>query len=412
MNQREIDALENCIARMSAGVPLEDCIKQSTDLTAEMGEILKTASDLMNLEEKQVSSEQMERSLTLLLSQAEILKTEAKNACPDPTSPSRGVRIREFFQGGGSLRPLISRMALVLGITALLILVSGGLVITSAKSLPGDSLYPVKLAVEDITVYLVPSSEIRQEYELNYSQQRVDEVSRLIALHRIQRISFEGTLDVKSSTNWIVSGIPILIQAETTFVGGVNGTEVFVNGSVVEVEGITNSQGEVTANEIHLRQYLFTGTVEKMDQNTWQISGIKVSITPRTKIEEGIVVGDVVSVVIRSEDKGLYALSIQSKDTSVSTPQIVPTTHNDQGEIEDPTVHQDIETNEALTTSEVDQSLDSEGTSHEDLQLTAVPHGDGEHDDSSTTVPTESHETKNHEGSASTTPEQHETPEP
>ena len=84
--------------------------------------------------------------------------------------------------------------------------------ITSAKSLPGDSLYPVKRAVEDITVYLVPSREIRQEYEVNYSQQRVDEVNRLIVLHRIQTISFEGVLEDKSSSNWIVSGIPVTIQ--------------------------------------------------------------------------------------------------------------------------------------------------------------------------------------------------------
>jgi hypothetical protein len=295
---------------------------------------------------------------------------------------------------------------LVLGITALLILLSGGLVITSAKSLPGDSLYPVKLAVEDITVYLVPNREVRLEYEVNYSQQRVAEINQLIGLHRIQQISFEGLLDEKSSTAWTVSGIPVMIQTDTTFVGGLNGTEPFVNGSVVEVEGITNSQGGVTANEIHLRKYLFNGTVEEIDKNSWQISGIKLAITSRTQIGEGIEVGDEVNVLIRSEDDGLYALSIQSTATLETIPQTPSTV------IIDPTEHHDNETHEAITTPDVEHPLDTEETSHEEAQETPEPSLDGEHDGSTTVEPNENHETDEYIEEATTTPEQHESPEP
>lgn len=204
--------------------------------------------------------------------------------------------------------------------------------------------------MEDITVYLVPSREIKLEYEVNYSQQRVDEINRLIALHRRQQISFEGVLYEKSSSEWTVSGIPVMIQSGTTFVGVMNGTAPFVNGSVVEVEGITNSQGEVTANEIHLRQYIFTGTVEKIDQNSWQISGIKLSVTSHTQIGEGIKVGDVVNVLIRSEDDGLNAISIKSAETPVNMSTVNPTLHDSAIEIVNPTEYQDFETYEEITT--------------------------------------------------------------
>jgi hypothetical protein len=411
MNQREIDALEKCIEQLKAGVLVEECLNQIPDLTPEMEEIIRATSDLMSFGETQVSGEQIKRSLTRLLSEAERLKVEESESTPVRRSVSLGMRIGELFRGGVLLKPLISRMTLVLGITAVLILLSGGLVITSAKSLPGDSLYPVKRAVEDITVYLVPSREIRLEYEVNYSQQRVDEVNRLIALHRRQQISFEGVLYEKSSSEWTVSGIPVTIQSGTTFVGVMNGTAPFVNGSVVEVEGITNSRGEVTANEIHLRQYIFTGTVEKIDKNIWQISGIKLSVTSHTQIGEGIKVGDVVNVLIRSEDDGLNAISIKSAETPVNMSTVNPTLHDSATEIVNPTEYQDLETYEEITTPEVDHTPDNEEPNHEGLQATAVPPSDGEHEGTTTVAPSENHEIEDHQPQATTTPEQHESPE-
>ncbi len=412
MNQREIDALEKCIERVNAGMPVEECLNQTTDLTPEMIEILKHTSGLIRLGENQVSAEQMKRSLTRLLSQAEKLSAEESASTPERQPVSLGMRIGELIRGGVLLRPVISRMALVLGITALLLLLSGGLVITSAKSLPGDSLYPVKLAVEDITVYLVPSREIRLEYEVNYSQQRVDEVNQLIALHRTQQISFEGMLDEKSLTDWTVSGVPVTIKADTTFVGGLIGTEPFVSGSVVEVEGVTNTQGGVTANEIHLRQYLFNGTVEKIDKNSWQISGIKLSVTPHTQIGKGIAVGDKVSVLIRSEDDGLYALSIQRADIPVSGSVFNQTGHNTEAEIIDPTEHHDIETHAAITTPEVEYTFGTAEPIHEEVQTTPEPTAVGEHEVNTTVEPTEKPETEQHRTEASTTPEHRVSPEP
>jgi hypothetical protein len=310
MNQKLIDKFERCMELLEAGVPLEDCGKEYPDLEPELRKILETAKDVMQFSEEKVSIESMNRSRIKLLSKANQLASKGK----ENTSAS-GLNwivkpVRRIVNGFYSLSPLAARLVLVVAITGMLILFSSGLVITSAKSLPGDSLYPVKRAVEDISIHLVPNSEVRGEYENNYSQQRVVEVKRLIELKRIQRISFEGILESTDSSNWIVSGIPVDINAATTAVVGPDKTQSFQPGSVVEIEGITNVLGGVTANEIHLREYEFIGTVDKIEAKYWQISGIQYLITSWTQIDVGIREGDDVTVLVRSADNGLQALAI------------------------------------------------------------------------------------------------------
>jgi hypothetical protein len=412
MNQREIDAVEKIIKILKAGGTLEDFSKQASDFSPEMREMLETASELMSLGNNQISNEQMKRSLSTVLSQAASLNTTNNREHRVSGFAMFGMRLREWLSGRGSLRPVFSRVALVFGVTLLFILLSGGLVIASAKSLPGDSLYPVKIAVEDITVYLVPSREIKQEYEVNYRQQRVDEVLRLITLNRVQTISFEGVLQEKGGSSWKVSGIPISIQTDTIFVGELKGTNPYVIGSLVEVEGTTNPQGGVTANEIHLRQYQFIGTVEKIDTNSWEISGVKISITSRTQIEEGIKVGDKVNVLIHSEDNGLYAISILSTEVPLTVQTVKPTIHEDISDMIDATERIEMDNHEAITTSDHETSDESNTSEHDGVQATPEPGDGSEHHSSTTGEPSDNHESESHEGESSTTPEHHGTPEP
>ena len=69
-------------------------------------------------------------------------------------------------------------------------------------------------------------------------------------------------------------------------------------------------EGWVFADEIHLREFQFTGIVEEMNAYKWQVSGTPLIITERSQIDPGIRVGDEVAVLIRSEDSGKFALAI------------------------------------------------------------------------------------------------------
>jgi hypothetical protein len=206
-----------------------------------------------------------------------------------------------------------------------LVLTSGGLLVTSAKSLPGDTLYPVKRVVEDISVQLAPRGENHQSIEDNYRQQRISEVRSLISLERVQQVSFEGVVESKSGNHWVVSGIPVNLQSDTTIVSDFNGTQSIEVGMLVEVEGVTQVEDWVNAHEIHLREYHFIGSVEKIAASQWQISGIQFQLVHNVQIDSGIQVGDDVTVLVRSEDNGLFALAIVRDLHPEAIPSVIPT---------------------------------------------------------------------------------------
>src|SRR4030042_5336663 len=255
MIRKLIDVLEKCVSSMEAGVPLENCLREYPEYAPELSKLLKTAEIVKTLRVEKIPIEARVQNQKKLLSQAESLRSGNKRSNNTSSFDWLLKPIRHVTQYLRVLSPIANKLVLALGIAGIFILFSGGLLITSAKSLPGDSLYPVKRAVEDIKVYLAPSDEIRHEYEDAYSQKRVEEVNLLIGLTREQKISFEGIINSMDESHWSVSGIPIVIQPDTEIVAGVDGRNTVVPGMWVEVEGTTGSQGEVYANEIHLREY-------------------------------------------------------------------------------------------------------------------------------------------------------------
>jgi len=323
MNQELFDALEGGIQLMEAGIPLEDYLKEHPNIAPELCKLLKSAEVMRDLRVEYIPVEQMLQNREKLLAHAESLRLEKKQGFRSSTFEWLLNPNKYFMHSLKQLRPVAGRLVLALGLAGLFIFLSGGLFITSAKSLPGDSLYPVKRAVEDIKVYLAPSGEVRHEYEDGYQQQRVDEVDKLLGLMREQQISFEGIIISMDDSQWNVSGIPVNIQSDSTAVLGVYKIDALEPGMRVEVEGKTSSQGRVLADEIHLREYQYNGTVEKINQGEWQVSGTPLLIISSTQIDHGIKVGDEVTVLIRSEDNGQFALGILRELHPKATPTIV-----------------------------------------------------------------------------------------
>jgi hypothetical protein len=308
MKKTQIDLFEKCIELLEAGVPIDECFKQYPQLTTETKSMLKDAKNLLQLSDVEVAGELMEQNRARIMQKARLLHSQ-------PIRRNSGITkvkglIHQLFSALPALTPLTRKLVLIIGITGFLILFSSGLVIASAKSLPGDSLYPVKRVVEDISIHIVPNHVTRIEYEDNYSHQRVVEVQRLLELNRVQNVAFEGILEAMDGNSWMVSGIRVNISSGAQIINGLPDDQSIEIGSVIEVEGKTTTQGSVMASEIHLREYKYIGTVEKMDANYWQISGNQVFLTKGSQIDPGIRQGDDVTLLIRSEDDGLYALAI------------------------------------------------------------------------------------------------------
>ena len=310
MKQKFEDILEQCISLMITGVPLENCLEKIPEHASELNQLLKTAELMNSLQVEKIPLDAKAQNQMMLLAQAESLRSGTKRGKNLSSINWLALPVRIVLQSMDFVRPLAGRLILALGIASILIVFSGGLLITSAKSLPGDSLYPVKRVVEDIKVYLAPSREVRNEYEHIYSEKRVDEVFELMGLAREQKISFEGIVSSMDGSNWTVSDIPVNIQPDTMMIVGIDGANVIAPGMYVEVEGNTSMQGRVYANEIHLREYQINGIVEEVSAESLKIWGISISISPFTQIDPGMKVGDEVTVLIRSEDDGLEALAI------------------------------------------------------------------------------------------------------
>jgi hypothetical protein len=309
-NRGLIDALETCIKLMDTGVPLEDCLANYPKFAPELKKLLETAQEINMLRVENIPTNAVDQSRMKLLSRVEGLRIEKEGGSRNKYIGWFVEPIRYFIKSLRYLNPFARRLAVSLGIVALLLLFSGGLLITSAKSLPGDSLYPVKIAVEDIKVSLASNMEIRHDYEVTYNQKRVEEVQQLIGLSRAQQISFEGIINSMDDSHWNVSGISVVIQPGTKIISGANGTDLITPGMEIEVEGSTSSQGWVLADEIHLREYQFIGIVEEINAYRWQVSGTPLIITKNSQIDPGIQVGDEVIVLVRSEDNGIFALAI------------------------------------------------------------------------------------------------------
>lgn len=69
-----------------------------------------------------------------------------------------------------------------LALAIVLVVASGGYVVTAAESsLPGDRLYDVKVAVENLRLNLAASTKARVELQVEFAARRLDELSKLTA---------------------------------------------------------------------------------------------------------------------------------------------------------------------------------------------------------------------------------------
>src|SRR4030043_1998907 len=159
MIRKLIDVLEKCVSSMEAGVPIENCLREYPEYAPELSKLLKTAEIVKTLRIEKIPNEARVQNQKKILTQAESLRAENKRSNNTSSFDWLLKPVNDVAQYIRVLNPVASKLFLALGIAGIFIKFSGGLLITSAKSLPGDSLYPVKRAVEDIKVYLAPSDE-------------------------------------------------------------------------------------------------------------------------------------------------------------------------------------------------------------------------------------------------------------
>ncbi len=295
MNKRLYDSLEDVLTDLDSGRKLDSILADNPELETDLGTILDTLQAAKQKVEQDIPAEVLNRSRTRILSHA--------------------LQLRQISQTDSYFFRRTRRLAVALILALVILLSGGGLAVGSAKALPGDQLYPVKRAAENLRLNLAVTLKDHQAVEDRYQARRINEVEQLLSLGRSAFVQFNGQVNNRDGERWDISGIDVHQNTQTILIGNI------LPGVVVEVEGLTVPEGWVQAAEIHLQIFGFVGYVESISPEAWQIAGRTVLITPQTKIDSRIQIGDWVVVSVLSDDFGnLAARLIDNSNLPTPTP--------------------------------------------------------------------------------------------
>ncbi|MBC8511469.1 MAG: hypothetical protein H8D32_00620 [Dehalococcoidia bacterium] len=173
------DIIANCIDEIQAGkCTLEDCLARYPSLSDELRPLLKIAMGIQP--EAATPSPQFRQRARIRLLQA--MQAPAAN---------RGRAGLDIF---GWLKPpapgrRLSYALIVATVVWALIVAGGTTVHASQDSLPDDTLYPVKTAVENLRLAVARTPEARASLHLELAERRVQEVAAQSSLGRTMSTS-------------------------------------------------------------------------------------------------------------------------------------------------------------------------------------------------------------------------------
>lgn len=279
------DKLEAAINALHLGAEPANVLQLFPQDQAELEPLIKTIHAARRLQSPEGDSLAMQRSRTRTL-------VESNRFLDRKSTSFLGMRI--------------PRLALAV-VMVLLILVfgAGGLIVTSAESLPGDQIYPLKLVVENLRMQFNPAQDSRSFSKSQYNQRRINEVQHLLDMKREEPVVFSGIVEETTQEFWIVADILVKVTDETNFSGEVG------RGTLVEVFGATTSDGWVAAQEIKLRTKDLVGVLEELTPEYLSVSGLRIHIDSQTQIDPRLNIGDQVIVLFEAlQDDQLWANAI------------------------------------------------------------------------------------------------------
>ena len=293
MSRKPYDALQDCLDAMQAGMDIESCLHRYPDFEYFLRPALEAAAALRYVREEGVPPQALARSRAGLIRRASQLR-------------SASVRSRTLARARFALASLAVILAILLG--------GQRLWTASAQSLPGDLLYPVKLAGEDLSLRLEKNPAAREQLASDYEKRRADEVRQLLERRRVTQVRLEGQVTEMTSQRWIVAGVPVVVSTQTLVDQGVG------LGTTVLVEGETQPEGWLLAARIRLLGFMLIGRVDSISTTTWVVSGMSLQISAETAVDPAVQTGDEVEVFVRAgADGGNTALTIRLRSQATPT---------------------------------------------------------------------------------------------
>jgi hypothetical protein len=300
MNDERFEAiLIECLEALQTGTTLEQILARYPADAAQLEPALRVAANLSTLGGVDPSPAVQSRARIAFLAKASAMR---------PASPPT-ARV------GWLLRPLVAFVTVVV----LLAIVGGGVLGTSASSLPGDPLYSVKRSLESFELSLARDPVRRANLEESYAQRRVQEAKAVQSSKRAATVQFSALIQAMEGNVWTVGGLAVQVRPGTSVQG------VPAVGEFVEVVGRVQPDGQMVADRIEVESKELVGVVEAMDASAWRINGQRVLVTAQTQIVGTARLGEMVEVHVRAFDDGtLVALKIDFEHQDESQPEPTP----------------------------------------------------------------------------------------
>jgi len=316
-NNPIIGALEACLEQMQAGASLEQALASYPQWVEELRPLLLAAQSAQTLGK-------------------DVLVPKAAQA------HSRAAFLQVAHQRAQTRQDVFAwRFGLAL--LAIMIVLATGAATTaavSARALPGESLYPVKIAAEQTRLLLAGAPLKRLELQQSFDRERIQEVETLSQRFRnsqtspLQEVTFAGGLTQMQPGEWLVGGVRVLISPEVLV------SVEIKPGSYIEVQGILQPDGSVMAGQVNERQIDISGILGAIGPNNWVVNGITVAVDTETLFQGSPKVGTMVHIhalwmadgsllaqlaeVIGGDEQGPTITFIPSRKTEFIQPSRIP----------------------------------------------------------------------------------------
>ncbi len=226
--------LAECADMILSGASLAACLERFPEQAAELEPLLSTVAGVREL--RSVPPRPADRAVSSRSKfMAEVFRMQKRRAAILTQAPWWQRLVAAPRGGAPQARPL-GLVAILLIVIISGIVISGSVTL-AADALPGDLLYGVKTASENVRIFFTPDGETRDELRAAYRQRRIDEAEAVVEDRRtVDNLKLQGLIESFDKTQWVVSGLRVMLDASSQ----VEGRPV-VGASV---EGIMRAPGD------------------------------------------------------------------------------------------------------------------------------------------------------------------------
>lgn len=178
--------------------------------------------------------------------------------------------------------------------------------LASAKTVPGETLYPVKRVVEKAQLALTTNQSTRLDLEEEFDRRRVAEAEELEQEGRTVPVIVAGPLEELADRSWSVGGVKLKLSRDQEDLART------LAGSYIEVKGKIRGGEGIEVENLELRLFTFTGTIEEISGKEWRVSGVKVLVLDSTEVSGKPRVGKRVELTtLHYDEDSFLALTVR-----------------------------------------------------------------------------------------------------